>query len=196
MTSKQKALLLAGLHLLLVLSLGGKLLYDRATRPRFWVKAAPVDPDLPIRGRYVSLRVEVPVLGAVLPPLEPRPKALKDSEPWPPRWQQHRLHVNLEPGSQGLVARATGKPDPQRAVIYNAAHNAILPERLRNLPEASWVVVLDESIPFFIPEHIPDPSRRKPGEELWVEVTLPRKGPLRPIRLGVKKDGTLSPLTL
>jgi hypothetical protein len=195
MTSKQKAILLTCLHLLLVLSLGGKLLYDRATRPRFWLKAAPVDPSLPIRGRYVSLRVEVPVLGAGLPRLEPRPKALKDSEPWPPRWQPHRLHVDLEAGPKGLVARA-GKAEPNRLVIYDADQNAMLPERMRDLPEASWAVVLDAPLAFFIPEHVPDPSLRKPGEELWLEVTLPKKGPLRPIRLGVKRAGTLSPLSL
>jgi hypothetical protein len=196
MTGKQKALLLTGLHLLLVLSLGAKLLYDRASRPRFWVKAAPVDPDLPIRGRYVSLRVEVPVYGATLPPEEPRPKALKPSEPWPPPWRQHRLMVDLEPGPVGLIARARNKPDPQRLVIYDAHDNATLPERLRGTPESSWMVVLDDVVPFFIPEHVPDPSRRANGEELWVEVTLPRKGPLRPIRLGVKKDGTLNLLKL
>lgn len=196
MTAKQKALLLTSLHLLLVLSLGGKLIYDRATRPRYWVKAAPVDPDLPIRGRYVSLQVEVPVIGATLPPLEPRPKTLKESDPWPPRWNRHQLHVDLESGSQGLVARAQTKVEPQRVMIYDGSNNATLPERMRGLPETSWVVVLDEAIPFFIPEHVPDPSRLKSGEELWVEVTLPRKGPPRPIRLGVKKDGTLNPLSL
>jgi hypothetical protein len=37
---------------------------------------------------------------------------------------------------------------------------------------------------------------RAPGEELWVEVTLPRRGPPRPIRLAVKKDGVLTPLDL
>lgn len=30
--------------------------------------------------------------------------------------------------------------------------------------------------------------------QLWAEVTLPRKGPPRPIRLGVKKGGLLTPL--
>jgi len=34
------------------------------------------------------------------------------------------------------------------------------------------------------------------SEELWVEVTVPRRGPPRPLRLGVKKDGTLTPLDL
>jgi hypothetical protein len=40
-------------------------------------------------------------------------------------------------------------------------------------------------------------SRRQEGEELWVEVTIPKKGPPRPIRLGVKKgDGAIIPLAL
>jgi hypothetical protein len=195
MNPKRKAILLTCLHLVLVLSLGGKLLYDRATRPRLWLKAAPVDPSLPIRGRYVSLRVEVPVVGAEIPPPQPRPKSLKDSEPWPPRWQLHRLHVDLETGPNGLIARA-GKAEPKRLMIYDANQNAVLPDRMRDLPEASWAVVLDDPLAFFIPEHVPDPSIRKPGEELWVEVTLPKKGPLRPIQMGVKKDGTLSPLSL
>jgi hypothetical protein len=52
-------------------------------------------------------------------------------------------------------------------------------------------------VAFFIPEHIPDPSRRTQGEELWVEVTIPKTGPPRPIRLGVKKgDGPIVPLEL
>ena len=115
MKAAAKGLLLAALHLALVAGLGGKLLADRALRPRVWLKAAPVDPDLPIRGRYVRLRVERP------------------------------------PGQDG------------------AGGEAILA--------------------YFIPEHAPDPSRRPPGEELWVEVTLPRRGPPRPIRLAVKGRG-------
>ena len=55
---------------------------------------------------------------------------------------------------------------------------------------------LTKPVAFFIPEHVPDPSRRPPGEQLWVEVTLPRSGPPRPIRLGVMKEGRLTPLAL
>jgi hypothetical protein len=55
------ALLQAGL----LLSLGGQLLLDRATRPRGWIRTEPVDPYLPIRGRYVNLSlVVVPPTGA------------------------------------------------------------------------------------------------------------------------------------
>jgi uncharacterized membrane-anchored protein len=111
-TALQKGLIVAALHAALVASLGAKLLYDRATRPRMWVHVLPVDPDSPLRGRYVRLRIE-------------------------------------------------GRT---------------------------------EAIAFFIPEHVPDPSIRAAGEELWAEVTLPRKGAPRPIRLAVKKDGVLTPL--
>jgi hypothetical protein len=49
---------------------------------------------------------------------------------------------------------------------------------------------------YFLPEHAENPTWRRGGEELWVEVTIPKKGPPRPIRLGVKKDGPIEPLQL
>ena len=52
------------------------------------------------------------------------------------------------------------------------------------------------AVAFFIPPNVPNPSRRAPGEELWAEVSVPKKGAPRPIRLGVKKDGVLTPLDL
>ena len=36
-------------------------------------------------------------------------------------------------------------------------------------------VALSEPVAFFLPEHAIDPSRRQPGEELWIEVTAPEK---------------------
>jgi hypothetical protein len=106
-----RGLILAAVHVALVAGLGGKLLYERHTLPREWVETQPVDPDLPLRGRYVQLRL------------------VRDGEP---------------------------------------------------------------VVPFFIPEHARDPSRRAPGESLWVEVTLPERGPPRPIRLGVRRgDGPI-----
>jgi hypothetical protein len=45
---------------------------------------------------------------------------------------------------------------------------------------------LREHVSYFIPENIPDPSRIEPGEQLWVEVSVPRRGSPRPLRLAVK----------
>jgi len=55
---------------------------------------------------------------------------------------------------------------------------------------------LAEPVAFFIPEHVRDPSVRPPGEELWVELTLPAHSWPRPIRLGVMRRGELTPLEL
>jgi hypothetical protein len=59
-----------------------------------------------------------------------------------------------------------------------------------------WSARLSQPVAVFIPEHLLDPSFRPAGEELWAEVTLPRRGPPRPIRLGVMRDGRLTPLQL
>ena len=56
------------------------------------------------------------------------------------------------------------------------------------------IALIVEPLMYFIPEHVKDPSRRAASEELWVEVTLPRLGAPRPIRLGVKKGGVLEAL--
>ncbi len=54
-----KAVVVALIQVLIVCSLGAKLLYDRRTRPQAWFKTERYDPNLPIRGRYVSLQIEV-----------------------------------------------------------------------------------------------------------------------------------------
>jgi hypothetical protein len=59
MTPIAKAIAVALVHVLIVLSLGGKLLYDRSHRPRVWVRTSWIDPELPIRGRYFTLSLPV-----------------------------------------------------------------------------------------------------------------------------------------
>jgi hypothetical protein len=47
----------------------GKRLIDHATLPRMWLEAAPHDPKIPIRGRYVELGVRLPASSAVITPI-------------------------------------------------------------------------------------------------------------------------------
>jgi hypothetical protein len=64
-------------------------------------------------------------------------------------------------------------------------------------PDSLSMMVINQPIAFFIPEHMPDPSMRPAGEQLWVEVTIPARGPPRPIRLGVSQaDGSIVPLVI
>ena len=170
MRPRTKGFILAALHLAIVLSLGVKLLYDRATRPRVWVKTAPIDPDLPIRGRYVRLQliVSAPAI----------PGSANRKQP-----QAVRLRVE----NDRLMAETDPNPSPltELQVFWQSR------------PGGEPVAILSPPLAFFISEHARDPSLRSQGEELWVEVTVPRKGPPRPIRLGVKQgDGPVTPLAL
>ena len=161
MTARRAGIALAVVHVLLVGTLGLKLLSDRARLPRAWARTLPFDPDLPIRGRYVRLRLEVP--------LDPTDSA---------RAGEHRR----------IQLRTEG--DRLQGALDDAGPVGV---RLDSAP-GGLVAGLDQPVAFFIPEHVPDPSIRPAGEELWAEVTVPRRGPPRPIRLGVRRDGNLTPI--
>ena len=53
---------------------------------------------------------------------------------------------------------------------------------------------LAQPVNFYIPEHAADPTRLKPGQELWIEVTVSPKGPPRPLQLALKNNGAWKPL--
>ena len=164
MTARRAGLALAIVHVLLVGTLGLKLLADRARLPRAWARTLPFDPNLPIRGRYVRLRLEVPL-------------AVGSDSARAGEYRRVRL-------------QAAG--DRLEGVLEDEG-----PLRVRLDATADGLVAgLDDAVAFFIPEHIPDPSVRPMGEELWAEVTIPRRGPPRPIRLAVRRDGTLTPLEI
>jgi len=174
MTPLVKGLVIAAVQVGIVASLGAKLLSDRSTLPRVWAAAAPFDPDLPIRGRYVSLQLAVELEG-----IEEVTSGQGRQQPLPP--------VTLRVEGDRLIAAANPKGSVGSSDL-----------KVRFVQRGNdKLAVLDRPVAFFIPEHVPDPSRRPPGEQLWVEVTVPRKGPPRPIQLGVKKDGgTIAPLDL
>jgi uncharacterized membrane-anchored protein len=165
MTALTKGLLIGAIHVAIVSSLGAKLLVDRHARPRIWVRTAPVDPNLPIRGRYVQLRIEAAPSGLERSPI------------------QATTQVILSVRDGRLIAEAD--------VIETASS---VWGQVATGGQGEQMVVLTQPVAYFIPEHVADPSRRAPGEELWVEVTVPRAGLPRPIRLGVKKDGVLTPI--
>ena len=53
----KKGLILAVFHVVLILTIGAQFAYDRATAPRGWMRTVPYDPNTPLRGRYVTMRV-------------------------------------------------------------------------------------------------------------------------------------------
>lgn len=173
MSATKKGLLLGLLQLLVVLSLSGKLLYDRMTRPRAWVLAATYDPELPIRGRYLSERLQFPVEGFTYE--APQNRNVSD-------WFANRRWAYLEVRDGRLIGKARGEGPGGWVYLH------------RN-PDASVVAFSEEPVLVFIPEKAVVPELKR-GEEMWVEVTIPKKGPPRPIRMGLKKVGVLTPLEL
>jgi hypothetical protein len=160
-----KGVAVAVLHLLIVGSVGGKFLYDRVHRPRVWVKTGSVDPDLPVRGRYVALRLEV-------------------QAPWFAAKQNNASSwVTLAVDDGHLVADKSDSPTEFTITSWRRPNQP--------LPTATY---LDESVLFFLPEHADFP-RLKQGDELWVEVTVPKKGPPRPIQLALKHGTEWKPLS-
>jgi hypothetical protein len=166
MTAFSKGVAVAVIHLLLVLSVSGKFLYDRYHCPRVWVRTATFDPELPVRGRYFTLQVEV-------------------QAPWfrqENHYQREDVKLSVEDGQ--LIASRTDATT-ELSVSYWPSRSGFLNKR----------VFLDQGIPFFIPEHAAIPVL-KAGQELWAEVTVPRKGPPRPIQLAIKNGKDWRPLNL
>ncbi len=175
MSPSRKGIILAILQLAIVASLAAKYAVDRARFPRVWTQTVAYDPDLPIRGRYLSVRVRVDANRVYGGSELPKGNLVNF-------WSDQRdVYLRAEGGH--LVAYPAPQPTGLRVTRWKTRTGDV-------------AAALSEPVDFFLPEHATDPSRRQPGEELWVEVTVPAKGPPRPIRLAVKKGDTFTPLEI
>lgn len=169
MTPMRKGLVIALAQLVLMTGVAGALLYERATLPRAWVLTAGVDPYLPIRGRYVELHL---LVDTDVPAGDPS------------QAQGMAYGYGRVTASEGRLEVAaieseteTGWPDPELQLL----------QVLDTGSGRAWA--LSAPVAFFLAEDAPDPTRLRPGEQLWAEVTVPREGPPRPIRLEVRPGG-------
>ena len=165
-------LVLAGVQAALMLSTGLLFWFERQISPRAWVPTAPVDPNLPIRGRYITLNMVVPFV--------------------PTRTDVSTLHLV---GSWQHVQLRVEADRLQAVQKVRAGFSTRYGGEIR-LSEGSLVVNPGPELAFFIPPDVKDPSIRPDGSTLWVEVTLPGLGAPRPIQLGIEKDGQIEPLAL
>ena len=163
MTTRRAGVVLALFQAGLLLLVGLTFWIERLTAPRLWARVQPVDPNLPIRGRYVSLRLRVPLSGV-------------DTS------ESTTQSVILQGQGDRLVAENDGDGERYAGALIRR--------------DGQTLVELSEPLALFIPPDVKDPSRRSPSDPLWVEVTLPRSGPPRPIQLGVMRGGRVRPLSL
>lgn len=172
MSNRNKGLILALLQVAVVLSLGGKLLFDRAHCPRIWVRTGSVDPELPIRGRYLTLNLEVHAPGI-------DSSVLRNNRAF---YNGASVELSVDDGK--LIANKTSKETGLSIAGWGR-------QPAQNDPDLYF---LWPSVAFFLPEHAEVPRINR-GEELWAEVTIPKKGPPRPIQLAVKNGSAWIPLT-
>lgn len=177
------------LQLALVSTVAAKYLYERWRCPRVWTRAQAIDPRLPMRGRYLALQLTVDGCGSTLPSAKlatfPRDySGAVKSGPYMLRPQATSFRANLRVVNGKLTAvRVEGQEDPSLGEQVSAPAGA-----------SCDLMHLDEGVDFFIPNAARSPLPLKPGQELWIEVTVPPMGPPRPIQLAVKQDGAWRPL--
>ena len=170
MSPLKKGLLLAAIQVAIVASLGAKLEWDRWRLPRAWAPTRRYDPNLPIRGRYLSLQLFIRTDFG------------------------NSVNIVTFPNACNLFRKLYAKDDQLWAKVQGSA--AALPGANANLCPTSHQseALLITPVLFFLPEHAVDPSPHGPGSELWAEVTVPENGPPRPIRLAIKQGNTFTPL--
>ena len=176
----------------LVSSIAAKYLYQRQHCPRVWTRAAAYDPDLVMRGRYLSLQLTVDACQSTLP------SALSATFPrnsngttkptgFSVNWQGAvQFQARLKVENNKLVAIRIPEADQNSKGVSVSAMPGTPCDALR----------LDEPVDFYIAEHAADPSRLKQGQELWIEVTIPPQGPPRPTQLALKQNGVWTPLAI
>jgi hypothetical protein len=177
------------IQLAIVSSITAKYLYQRWTCPRVWTKTVAYDPELVMRGRYLSLQLTVDGCESTLP------SGVNADFP---------RNVDGTVRSQKFMVRGPFVEFPAKLAVKNNKLIAILP-RDAEAPRAAQFVTAPENTPcdqmrlespvnFYIAEHARSPLPTKRGDELWIEVTVPPKGPPRPIQLALKEDGEWKPL--
>ncbi len=183
------SLVLLAIQLLLVCSIAGKYFYQRLASPRVWTRAAVVDPELLMRGRYLRLQLTVDGCHSTLPSARQAqfPRNI-DGTTAPNGFsvaaeQPVQFRANLKVDSNQLRAIRIPEADLRsRGVMVQALPGS-----------ACDALRLVQPVDFYIPEHTA-PSLSGTGQELWVEVTVPSNGPPRPIQLALKQNGLWKPL--
>lgn len=197
MKFSKTSLVLLLIQLALVSSVAAKYLYQRWSCPRVWTRAVVYDPQLVMRGRYLSLRLYVDGCGRIAPPAEMKPNSWINDPNFNARW-------NIESHSDRYYARL--KVENNKLVAIPFAKQAAGAGYAPFMGDAEGITVLAppgsscnalriwQPVNFYIPEHATVPAPLQSGQELWIEVTVPPKGPPRPLQLALKQDGAWKPL--
>lgn len=176
-------------QVLLVSSVAAKYEYQRWRCPRVWTRAGGYDPQLPLRGRYLNLQLRVDGCQSTLPSakaaqfprdvsgaVRPGPFSIGPAVQFP---------ADLKVDNNRLEAIRIHDPErePAGQMVNGWAG------------QSCHEMTLEDPVYFYISDKAPQILPLKSGQELWIEVTVPPKGPPRPIQLALKENSAWKPLT-
>lgn len=110
------------------------------------------------------------------------------------------LHLQLEVDLAGSGVWKSGVTLPVRLAVREdrlVADYAPVPAGLhvRVSPDERTGVLL-EPLAYFVPDPVAGLPQRQATEDLWIEVSVPKAGPPRPIRLGIRRGDRVEPLAV
>lgn len=177
------------LQLAIVSTVAAKFFYQRATCPRVWTRAVGYDPTLIMRGRYLSLQLMVDGCGTL--------SSAKEAQ-FPPSTNPIPAGRSFPGHSADAVwfeANLTVRDNKLEVIRIPESGTTTSAQSVAATPgEPCDQMRLAAPVDFYIPEHATDPSMLERGQQLWIEVTVPPKGPPRPLQLALKDHGQWKPL--
>jgi hypothetical protein len=188
MKLSKSSLALLLIQLAIVSSIAAKYLYQRWSCQRVWARAAAIDPEMPMRGRYLSLRLTVDGCQSTLPSASAArfPRDVNGAVIRGP----YRVRASA-------IFRAYLKVEDNHLMAFalNDDQDGTMGQEVSVVPGAACEAMrLDAPVDFYLSEHAQNPLPLRQGQELWIEVTVPPKGPPRPTQLALKEDGAWKPL--
>jgi hypothetical protein len=180
------------IQLALVSSIAAKYLYQRWKCPRVWTRTVAYDPEMVMRGRYLSVQLVVDGCQSTLP--SAKQVRMPHDKNGVPTGTQFSINA---PGQFEFPAELKVEGNTLKAIRLPEWKDDSAGQRVMASPGSSCENLrLEEPVDFYIAEHAVSPTPVKMGQELWVEVTVPPKGPPRPVQLALKENGNWRPLGL
>ncbi|MGA3010839.1 MAG: hypothetical protein ABSD72_11325 [Terracidiphilus sp.] len=191
MKISKSSIVLLVIQLALVSSIAAKYFYQRSTCPKAWTRAAAYDPNLVMRGRYLSLRLTVDGCQSTLP------SALRATFPRNADGTTKPTGYTVNEDHLPISFRANLKVEKSRLLAIRIPEADLRSKGVDVIALAGSAcndLYIDEPVDFYIAEHAADLTALRQGQELWMEVTVPPKGPPRPLQLALKDNGAWKPL--
>jgi uncharacterized membrane-anchored protein len=178
-------------QLVIVSTVAAKYFYQRITCPRVWTRTVTYDPEMLMRGRYVSLQLLVDGCGSTLP--SAKQAAMPRSVDGVPVGNVYTVRAD-QPVQ--FPARLKVEGNKLVAIRIPEADRQSGGQRVTAWPGSSCTDLrLDAPVDYFIGESAANPATVHAGQELWIEVSVPPSGPPRPIQLALKEGAVWKPLT-